>query len=104
MHFIQNSWFTHNWIFLLLFLIGSVAVIAYINNRKVLYQYTSGFFLLLLGLIFYFVLLPEMNESLSLGDNLISSISIGKSAAEKISTFSKFINFLLDIIKDKLGD
>jgi len=45
-----------------------------------------------------------MSHSLSLGDNLISSISIGKSAAEKISTFSKIINFLLDIIKDRLGD
>lgn len=34
MHYIQNSWFTHNWIWVFTFIILFVAIAAYINNRK----------------------------------------------------------------------
>jgi cell division protein FtsW (lipid II flippase) len=36
MHYLQNSWFVTNWLWVLCVLAIAVAVIAYINNRKIL--------------------------------------------------------------------
>ena len=104
MHFIQNSWFTHNWILMLLFLIGSLAVVAYINDRKKLLKYSSASFLLLLLFVICFMLLPDISHSLSVQNDLLSSLKVGKSSEERISTFSKIIDFIVSILKDKQGD
>lgn len=104
MHFIQNSWFTHNWIFLLLFLIGTFTIVAYINDRKKLLRYSSASFLLLLAFVVCFMLLPQINHSLEINHDLLPSLKVGKSSEEKISTFSKIIDFIIGIFKNKLGD
>lgn len=104
MHFIQNSWFTHNWIFLLLFMCGVVAVVAYINNRRKLYQFAvTGFVTTLLGVV-CFLMLPSIQHSLSINNEMLPDLNVGESSEEKISTLSKVIDFLLSIVKHKLGD
>ncbi len=104
MHFIQNSWFTHNWIFLLLFLVGSLAVIAYINDKRKLLRYTSVSFIVLFVFYMCFLVLPQINHSLALNDDLLSTLKVGKSAEEKISIFSKVIDFVIGILKNKPGE
>ena len=104
MHFIQNSWFTHNWIFLLLFLIGSLSVVAYINHKRRLLRYTSGSFIILFVFYVCFLILPQINHSLAFNDDMLPSLKVGKSDEEKISVFSKIIDFVIGILKNKLGD
>lgn len=104
MHVIQNSWFTHNWILLLLFACGVVSVVGYINNRKKLYKIAvTSFFTTLLAVV-CFLLLPSIQHSLSLNKEMLPDLNVGESSEEKISTFSRVIDFLLGIIKHKLGD
>jgi len=100
MHFIQSSWFTHHWIFLLLFL----SIVAYINDKRKLLRYSTVSFLLLFAFYMYFLVLPQINHSLALNDNLLSTLKVGKSTEEKISIFSKVINFAIGILKNKPGE
>lgn len=104
MHFIQSSWFTHHWIFLLLFLVGSLSIVAYINDKRKLLRYTTASFMLLFAFYMYFLVLPQINHSLALNDNLLSTLKVGKSTEEKISIFSKVINFVIGILKNKPGE
>lgn len=104
MHFIQNSWFATNWIFLLLFLIGTLAVIAYINNKTKLFKYSVSCFSLLFLFILCFFLLPEINNSLSLHKDILPQLGVGDSSEENISAFAKIIEFISQIVKDKLFD
>jgi len=104
MHFIQNSWFTHNWILMVLFLLGSLAVVAYINDRKKLLRYSSASFMMLFVFVICFMLLPNISHSLSVQHDLLSSLKVGKSSEERISSFSKIIDFIVRILKDKQGD
>jgi hypothetical protein len=83
---------------------GSLSVVAYINDKKKLLKYSSASFLFLLVFIMAYFLLPQINHSLSLNNNLMPGIEMGKSSEERISTFSKIINFIAGILKDRLGD
>lgn len=90
--------------FLLLFISGTLAVVAYINNRKTLYKFaTTGFLTMLLAVV-CFLMLPSIQHSLSLNKEMLPDLGVGESSEEKISTFSKVIDFLLSIVKHKLGD
>lgn len=104
MYFIQSSWFTHHWIFLLLFLVGSLSIVAYINDKRKLLRYATVSFILLVAFYMYFLVLPQINHSLALNDNLLSTFNVDKSTEEKISIFSKVINFAIGILKNKPGE
>jgi hypothetical protein len=75
----------------------------YINDKKNLMKYTSASFLILFVFIVCFLLLPEINHSLSLNSDLLPSLKVEKSE-DNISIFSRIIQFVLDILKDKLRD
>jgi len=102
LHFIQNNWFTNNWIFLLLFLLGAVVLIAYIKNRKRLFQISSVGILLLSLVGFCFILLPQIKHSMAAQSSILTELGIGKSSEENLSAFSRFIDFIVTICKDKL--
>jgi asparagine N-glycosylation enzyme membrane subunit Stt3 len=104
MYFIQSSWFIQHWIFLLLFLVGSLSIIAYINDKRKLLRYATVSFILLVAFYMYFLVLPQINHSLALNDNLLSTFNVDKSTEEKISIFSKVINFAIGILKNKPGE
>jgi hypothetical protein len=104
MHFIQNSWFTHNWIFLLIFLMGVLSVVAYINNKRRLFTFASISLSSLMAFTFWFMLLPDIHQSIESSRQLLPSLNVGRSSEEQLSAFSKMIRFLADIIKDRLFD
>jgi hypothetical protein len=52
----------------------------------------------------YFLVLPQINHSLALNNNLLSTLKVGKSTEEKISIFSKVINFVIGILKNNPGE
>jgi hypothetical protein len=103
MHFIQNSWFTHNWIFLLLFLTASISVVAYTNNRVKLFRYSLYSFSGILFAAVYFFLLPGI-EAVTMKHTIIPELGVGSSHEERISIFSRIIDFLLSILKHKIDD
>ena len=104
MHFIQNSWFAHNWIVLFLFICSVVSIVAYMNNRRKLFRLASYTLMLLFAFTATFLLFPAIHQSLSMNQDLLSSIEVGKSTEEKISTFSKIIDFIARILKNKIGN
>ncbi|HNB81192.1 MAG TPA: hypothetical protein PLP34_04895 [Chitinophagaceae bacterium] len=104
MHFIQNSWFVHHWVFLLLPLIGSVVVIAYMKDRKNLLRMAGSLFLLVLVAGIVFIAIPELTGALYPNKTLLPDLEVNKSSDEHLSGFSRILDFIARILKDRLND
>ena len=103
MHYIQNDWFNTNWLWVMLFFIGSIAVIFYINNKSLLLKKAlisfSLFFVFTLVLSFYSPNLFSMKgKDLSLTETSIDNYKI-----ESPSVLTNVLNYVISIFSSKIN-
>lgn len=103
MHYIQNDWFTTNWLWVMLFFIGSVMVIAYINNRnsllkKALVSFVSVF-VITLSLAFYS---PDF-ITLNSGKMVMQEVATENIKAESPALFSNVLSFVWSVFSSKIN-
>ncbi len=104
MHYIQNSWFTTNWTWMIMICLIGIAVVAYINNRIVLLKKS------LVAVVSIFILTISLSisgltiVSTSIQDKMLNNIKTNSSEVETSGVFSKVSAFVLNVIKDKIAD
>lgn len=94
MHFIHSNWFGTNWLWILLFFIGSIIVIAYINNKKQLYKNAIisfiSVFVFTIGVAFY------SPDFININNNNISIGNIAEKATSP-TVFTNILGYIVDI-------
>ena len=103
MHYIQNDWFTTNWLWVMLFFIGSVMVVAYINNRnlllkKALVSFVSVF-VITLSVAFYSPNFINLNA----GKMAMNEVATQNIKAESPALFSNVLGFVWSIFSSKIN-
>ena len=104
MHFLQNSWLVNHWHWLLMMMLIGIAVVAYVNNRRILLKKSlvalSSVFILTITLS-----LPSFNlVSPTHSSPLMEKLSADAPRMESPNLLSKVFSFALDIMKDKIRD
>ena len=103
MHYIQNDWFTTNWLWVLLFLIGSIVLISYINNRNDLLKKALVSFIIVfiftLGLGFYSPNFISLNAT-KISFNEVTPENI---KGESPAFFSNFLGAVWDVLSSKIN-
>ncbi len=104
MHYLQNNWFSSNWFWIICILILSICVVAYLNNKKNLLKQS------LIGLTIACV----MSFSVSIWQiKLLQANAPGLLPLKQTeyvdplateSVFTKIVNYVLDIIHDKIAE
>ena len=103
MHFIQNTWFASNVMFVLFFCLLCLSAVAYMNNRIRIYKksmYSAVVvFLLALGV---FVNAQQHQQKLSFKS--LGQIQTDKTQVEAPSIFSRIADLVLDIVRHKVSE
>lgn len=103
MHYIENDWFTSNWLWVLLFFIGSIVLISYINNSKILLKKAMVSFVAIL--IITLVTSFYSPNFISINANKITFSEVGTENmdAQSPALFSNFINVLWNVLSSKIN-
>ena len=103
MHYIENDWFTSNWLWVLLFFIGSIVLISYINNSKSLLKKAMVSFVAIL--IITLVTSFYSPNFISINANKITFSEVGTENmdAHSPALFSNFINVLWNVLSSKIN-
>ncbi len=103
MHYIENDWFTSNWLWVLLFFIGSIVLISYINNSKSLLKKAMVSFVAIL--IVTLVASFYSPNFISINANKITFSEVGTENmdAKSPALFSNFINVLWNVLSSKIN-
>ncbi len=103
MHYIQNDWFTTNWPLVVLFLIASIVLISYINNRNDLLKKALVSFIIVfiftLGLGFYSPNFISLNAS----KISFNEVTHETSNADSPAFFSNFLGVLWNVLSTKIN-
>lgn len=104
MHFIQNSWFAENWLWLLLLGTAGIAIVAYLNNRMVMLRRSLismlGIFLLTMTLSFTGLHVGSLNPS----GNMLEKMSSETTDVKSPDLISGLFTFMLDALKEGIAD
>ena len=103
MHYIENDWFTSNWLWVLLFFVGSIVLISYINNSKSLLKKAMVSFVAIL--IITLVTSFYSPNFISINANKITFNEVGTENmdAQSPALFSNFINVLWNVLSSKIN-
>jgi hypothetical protein len=103
MHYIENDWFTSNWLWVLLFFIGSIVLISYINNSTSLLKKAMVSFVAIL--IITLVTSFYSPNFISINANKITFSEVGteNTDAQSPALFSNFINVLWNVLSSKIN-
>ncbi|QLH44875.1 MAG: hypothetical protein HWD58_04225 [Bacteroidota bacterium] len=104
MHFIQNTWFASNVMFVLFFCLACLSAVAYMNNRIRIYKKamyaTLASFLLAMAM---FVSSEHATTGFPVAS--VPSASAATSQVESNpSVLSRVADFVLDIVKQKVSE
>jgi len=103
MHYIENDWFTSNWLWILVFFIGSVVLISYINNNKsLLKKATLSFFAVLIVTLAASFYSPNF-ISINASKITFSEVAAENMDAKSPALFSNFINILWEVLSNKIN-
>lgn len=104
MHFIQNTWFASNVMFVLFFCLACLSAVAYMNNRiriykKAMYATLASFLLAMLMFV------SSEHTSNALPVAAVPSASAAASQVESNpSVLSRVADFVIGIVKQKVSE
>ncbi|MBL7765622.1 MAG: hypothetical protein JNJ58_05990 [Chitinophagaceae bacterium] len=105
MHFIQNIWLAQHWTWLLVIFAGSLAIVAYINNRMGMLKKSLATFIVLLTFSMFISIQESEQNTLNIAStNIEQELPTQSPTLETPSLFGKMIEFAGNILKDKLED
>lgn len=103
MHYIQNNWFSDNWLLIILIFLGALTLIAYINNKKQMLKKAFITLSVYTGFIITLTCLAPSYGPLRLEKQLLPEFSSSENSIENATVFSQIVKFVLNTIKDKLS-
>lgn len=105
MHFIQNIWLAQHWTWLLVIFAGSLAIVAYINNRMGMLKKSLATFIVLLTFSVFVSIQESEHQSMNIASSSIEQqLPPQTPSIETPSLFGKIIEFAGNILKDKIED
>jgi hypothetical protein len=104
MHYIQNSWFTYNWIWIVFLMLGAATLIAYIKNRQGMMRKSLFLFAGLLLISLSISLLAPDYSLFSFAKPDLAELSHSDQNMDGNNTiFSKILELIARILKEKLN-
>ncbi len=104
MHYIQNSWFVINGLWIILIMLVALAVIAYMNNRlALLKKMTVSFVSVFILLVTLHIALPSLHTSVD-STSVFTEKAMEQTQVSSSSIFNSAIDFVLSVLKDKVSD
>ena len=104
MHYIQNSWFTYNWIWIVFLMLGASTLIAYIKNRQGMMRKSLFLFAGLLLISLTISLLAPDYSLFSFAKPDLTELSHSDQNMDGNNTiFSKILELIARILKEKLN-
>lgn len=104
MHYIQNSWFMINGMWIILIMLLALAVIAYMNNRlALLKKLTVSFVSVFILLVTLHIALPSLNTSVDTA-SVFTEKAMEQTQVSSSSIFNSAIDFVLSVLRDKVSD
>ena len=104
MHYIQNSWFTYNWIWIVFLMVGTASLIAYIKNRQGMFRKSLILFAGLLLISLSLSLFAPDYSLFSFAKPDLAELSHSDQNMDGNNTiFSKILELIARILKEKLN-
>ncbi len=103
MHFIQNTWFASNVMFVLFFCLLCLSAVAYMNNRIHFYK-KSVYSALVVFLMALGVFVNAQEHQQKLFFKSLGQIQTDKPQVEAPSIFSRIADVVLDIVRHKVSE
>jgi hypothetical protein len=102
MHYLQNSWFTTNWLWVLSFIVLSIAVIAYINNkRSLLRQSLAGFGIMFILSVWGTLAYTDFSSAMPSARFPLQSTSQDVNNNQEGSVMETLFSYVYSIVKEK---
>lgn len=103
MHFIQNIWLATHGLWVLVFFLGFLALVAYMNNKMKLLRRVTAAIAVTCMLSFSLSFFTE-TSSQEVKSGLMSQIQNQEDQISSGSVFSKVYDMVFTILKDKITD